>query len=408
MRLRARDGSELWLAYCMNVHPGGTVAATLDAIETTVLPLRERLRHVGPFGLGLRFSEAGLEDKESVWRAVRRLQSACLEQDLVPFTGNAFVLGDFHGRPVKEGVYAPPWSDPLRLAYTNRFANTLGLLGSGSAHAPGALSLSTAPLTWRAWDPERMSEEDAARALAACAERLRSVSEMTVAPLRLALEPEPGCAIQTVEEAIAFFQGPLAEALADYAPEARDHVGLCYDVCHQAVVHEDPDAGLDALAAAGIRIVKVQASCALELDDPEDEAARAALAAFDEPVYLHQVGARDAEGGLHVAADLPAALADPAWRALRPWRVHFHVPVFRERAASALRTTRPFLERVLTRVAAGGVTDHLEIETYTWDVLPAVEREDGAGSDLVEALAKEYESVLATLEAHGARRGEER
>ena len=98
------------------------------------------------------------------------------------------------------------------------------------------------------------------------------------------------------------------------------------------------------------------------------------------------------------------ALASPAWRELAPWRVHFHVPVFRETAAGSLATTRSFLERVLARVAAGGVTDHLEIETYTWDVLPEAERRDGSGFDLVEALAREYESVLASLEAHGATR----
>lgn len=404
MRLAARDGSALWLTYCMNVHPGGTVASTLDAIQQTVLPLKERLGHEGPFGLGLRFSQVGLEDRESTWRAVRRLQAVCRENELVPFTGNAFVLGEFHGQPVKEGVYAPPWGDAKRLEYTNAFASTLGLLGSGFEGAPEALSLSTAPLTWRAWDPEGATEGQAARALAACAERLRSLSEVMGVPLRLAIEPEPGCAIQTVDEAVRFFGGPLAEALAAYPPGARDHLGLCYDVCHQAVVHENPDEGLNALAEAGIRVVKLQASCALELADADADAGRRAIGGFDEPVYLHQVGARDASGRLHVAADLPEALASVAWRGRGPWRVHFHVPVFRERAAGSLTTTRPFLDRVLARVAAGGVTDHVEIETYTWDVLPADERADGSGDDLVEALAREYESVLASLEAHGASR----
>lgn len=392
----------------MNVHPGGTVATTLDAIESTVLPLRDRLGcEEAPFGIGLRLSEEGLEDRESTWRAVRRLQAACREHDLVPFTANAFVLGDFHGRPVKEGVYAPPWADAARLAYTNRFANVLSLLhgsrSDGKAGA-GALSLSTAPLTWRAWDPERETDADAASNLASSAERLRSLSQVAGVPLRLAIEPEPGCRIQTVEEAIAFFRGPLAVALDAYPPETRDHVGLCYDVCHQAVVHEDPDEGLDALAAAGVPVVKVQASCALEVVDPDGDAARGAVSVFDEPVYLHQVGALGADGRLHVAEDLPEALAGAAWRERGPWRIHFHVPVFRDRAAGSLATTRPFLDRVLARVAAGGVTDHLEIETYTWDVLPDAERRDGSGFDLVEALAREYESVLAVLEASGARR----
>ena len=49
------------------------------------------------------------------------------------------------------------------------------------------------------------------------------------------------------------------------------------------------------------------------------------------------------------------------------------------------------------KVAQGGITSHLEIETYTWEGLPPDERP----GDLVESLAREYEWVLSILAREG-------
>jgi hypothetical protein len=394
MRLRATDGTPLWLGYGMNVHPGGTAVDTLAAIESTVLPLRKRLGVEGPFGLAVRWSAAGVEELRHDASLCARLAETLEAYDLVPFTGNAFVHGDFHDRPLKDEVYRPPWHDPARTAYTVAFAEVLaGLRTPGSR-----LSLSTAPGGWRAWPRRQDEAERSAAQLVACAEALRRIHEETGVRVTLGIEPEPRCTIETTAELRAFFAGPLARALAGRAA-LRPFLGACYDVCHQAVVHEDIDAALDALVRDGIPIAKIQASCALQLDDPADEEARAALARFDEPVYLHQVGAPDAAGRVHMAGDLPEVLgADAgAWRGRRPWRSHFHVPVFRTEAIPPLRTTRPQLDAVLARAAGGGLSEHLEIETYTWDVIPEAEREAGTGFDLVEALAREYEHVLGIL-----------
>ena len=140
----------------------------------------------------------------------------------------------------------------------------------------------------------------------------------------------------------------------------------------------------------------------------ENPAAIAALKAFAEPVYVHQVAARDAAGARHVADDLPQVLDDPRspWLDLAPWRVHFHVPVFRESLVPPLKSTQADLRRVLELVARGGVTEHLEIETYSFDVLPETERAAGSGRDLVAALSREYEWVLGVLESAGARRAD--
>ena len=68
------------------------------------------------------------------------------------------------------------------------------------------------------------------------------------------------------------------------------------------------------------------------------------------------------------------------------WRVHFHVPVH----ADGPRTTQTELSATLAALVGGpaAVTTHLEVETYTWTVLPEAQRprdDDG----LVQGLARE-------------------
>ena len=401
MRLMTADGRELWLGYGMNVHAGSDVRTTLDAIRSTVLPLKARLGVHGPFGLAVRWSAAGLEAREDL----ETLRGLSRDHDLRVFTGNAFVHGDFHGRPLKDAVYRPAWGEAVaggtdpRRRYTETFAAALArLAGPGST-----VSLSTSPCAWKGWGRAGESERLGrfAAQLRQVATALRALEDDCGVHVELGLEPEPGCTIETTAEMLAFARGPLAAALDAAGTDLGPYLGVCYDVCHQAVEWEDVQTNLRALRAAGLRIVKLQASCALELPDPADASARAALARFDEPVYLHQVGARDADGRVHVAEDLGQVLQDPAWHARGPWRSHFHVPVFRREVAGGLRTTQPDLERALRLVAREDITRHIEIETYTWDVLPDAEKFAGSGFDLVAALEREMRWVLGILAEEG-------
>ncbi len=402
MQLKAPDGSPMWLAYGMNVHPGGTADAFAGAIRTTVVPLRDRLGVTGPFGLAVRFNAQTVDALRRDGAALERIAAVLEEHDLVAFTGNAFVMGAFHGEPLKEEVYRLPWSDIGRLQYTLEFAQLMAGFSRGEVN----VSLSTAPGSWRAWNEGPEAEQARARELAACAEGLRHIHEESGTFIRLGLEPEPRCTIETTAELIAFFEGPLQAAIDARDPEARMYLGACFDVCHQSVMHEDPAAALDQLAAADIPVVKLQASSALEVPNPADADALEALAAFDEPVYLHQVAAPDADGRVHAATDLSEVLSDAsgAWRGRRPWRVHYHVPVFRDAVIPPLGTTQPDLTRALRHAVQQGTTPHIEIETYTWDVLPEAERTAGSGFDLVDALAREYAFVLGVLEAEGVTR----
>ncbi len=399
MRLRAPHGKTLWLTYCMNVHEGSAEAQE-RAIRETVLPLRDRLGIRGPFGVGLRFHASGLAALAR--DEARRAAFAALLKDhaLVPFTANGFVVGAFHGRAIKDRVYAPSWRSPDRRAYTLDLARLMADLAR-EASVLRRVSLSTSPLAWRGWGGAAAERDDGARALAGTARDLVRIEEETGVRVELGLEPEPGCLLQTSEEVASFLDTAVRPLLAD-APDAFERLGVCYDVCHQAVMHEEVEDGLRAFAARGIRVVKAQFTSALEVPDPRDGAQRRALASFDEPVYLHQVGGRDEAGAFRLEPDIGAALGsdsrlDPA----APWRVHFHVPVFRDRLVGGLVATRPHLDALLARAAKDPPTDHLEIETYTFDVLPDAERRAGSGHDLLDALEREVRAVLDGLAARG-------
>ena len=357
------------LGYCTNVHP----SESLDEVHAA-LDLAGRVRAslgVDELGLGIYLSAA----------ATRAADPAALAERLAglglyAFTLNGFPYGGFHAGRVKEAVYRPDWTDPARAEHTLRLAALLEGIAPASVEEP---TVSTVPLGWRiGWDDDHTRA--AAAALVLVARELRAQAHGRGRAVRLCLEPEPGCAVETAAGAAAFFTGPLAEAAGADADAVRDHLGVCYDVCHQAVMHESPEHVLRTLADAGVTVGKVQLSCALELRDPADAGARAELAAFDEPRYLHQACAGDAR-----ADDLPEALAE--FPRDRPWRVHFHVPIDGD-PEGAMGTTRGELERAAALLRETGATRHYEVETYTWSVLPEGERPD-APDALAAGVARE-------------------
>ena len=387
MQLRTRAGTDLWLAYGMNVHPGGDVDALEAAITSTVIPLRDRLGLEGTMGLAIRLDATSVFDLREDDDRRHLLRDLLASQDLFAFTANAFVAGDFHDvRGVKAEVYRPTWASDDRVAYTIAFADVLADLAPRGA----SLSLSTAPGSFRPFGEAPDFDARAASNLVRVGTHLARLRASTGTDVVLGLEPEPLCTIETTAEAIGFFRGALRRA-SDASPAARAHLGVCYDVCHQAVEFEDPVESLGALAREGVAVAKLQASCALELADGRDPRGREVLARFDEPRWLHQTTTRAHDGTVLKAADLPDALHGAQARAFEAsggaWRVHFHVPVHRPEALPPLATTRADLERALRVVAQGRTTRHVEVETYTWDALPPEVR---AGS-LVESLARELE-----------------
>ncbi|MGA5412773.1 metabolite traffic protein EboE [Streptomyces pseudogriseolus] len=372
MRFRHPDGSTVHLAYCTNVHPAETLDGVLAQLRDHCEPVRRRLGR-DRLGIGLWLAKDAARALDTDPAALRGLRCELERRGLEVVTLNGFPYEGFGAEEVKYRVYKPDWADPERLEHTAALARVLtGLLPDDVTEG----SISTLPLAWRtAYDDTRA--ETARTALRTLAERLDALEDLTGRSIRVALEPEPGCVVETTGDAIA----PLTAV-------GHDRVGICVDTCHLATSFEDPDTALDDLARAGVPVVKSQLSAALHAAQPHLPEVREALAAFAEPRFLHQTRTATA-AGLRGTDDLDEALAGDALPDAGPWRSHFHVPLHAAPAAP-LTSTLPVLTSVLTRLVGGPhpLTRHLEVETYTWQALPPELRPRGR-AQLADGIAAE-------------------
>ncbi|MGI5275973.1 metabolite traffic protein EboE [Streptomyces rochei] len=374
MRFRHPDGSTVHLAYCTNVHPTETLDGVLAQLRDHCEPVRRRLGR-DRLGIGLWLAKDAAHALGTDPSALRGLRGELDRRGLEVVTLNGFPYEGFGAEEVKYRVYKPDWADPERLEHTTALARVLaGLLPDDVTDG----SISTLPLAWRtAWDETRADK--ARSALVTLAERLDALHELTGRSIRIGLEPEPGCVVETTHDAIA----PLGAI-------GHDRIGICVDTCHLATSFEDPHTALDALTAARVPVVKSQLSAALHAEHPSRPEVRDALAAFAEPRFLHQARTTTATAGLRGTDDLDEALAaggplpDTA-----PWRAHFHVPLHADPAAP-LTSTLPVLKSALSRLVGGArpLTRHLEVETYTWQALPAELRPRGR-AQLTDGIAAE-------------------
>ena len=401
-------GRRVRLAYCLNLHAADDLAGTLAGIRRITLPLRDRLAPAGSFGVGLYFPARVALELEGSPRELGELTAFLHGERLDPFTFNAFPFGGFHAAGLKRGVFAPTWCEPERLRYTQAVARIAGALNPGRE---GHVSISTHPGRFGPWAAGEF--ERALELLRSCVATLVQLNEADAPPLRLCLEAEPR-AVAGDTAACALSLERLHAALApEFGRELVErHLGLCLDACHSAVEFEEAHEAVQL--ATRTPLGKLQYSSAIALREPgRNAAARAALFALDEPRYLHQTTGTRAGEALR-ADDLPelaraCAEPDSPWLSCEEWRTHFHVPVDLERlgcgdsSAAALGTTREHAAAILRDLLAaperwGGPELHVEIETYTWDILPGTAR--GAG-DLVGGLEREYGHVLAVLAEAG-------
>jgi sugar phosphate isomerase/epimerase len=390
------------LTYCTNIHPGESWDRVRANIEQYVLQVKARIAPDRLFGVGLRLSCRAAEElsKPGVLDAFVEFLDA---HGLYVFTINGFPYGSFHGEAVKEQVYAPDWLDERRLAYTDRLADLLAALLPSDSKMPNVEgSISTVPGAFRARIAGCEQEDRIAALLLRHLATLHAIRERTGAAISLALEPEPCCLLETVDDTIRFFQRYVFStqavsrfsAVAGLAPGDSEaflqrHLGVCLDACHMAVEFEDPVAAVRAFQTAGIRIAKIQISAGLSAMFTGDPAALlASLARFDDGVYLHQVVERS-RGRLTRYRDLPAPLASGPREGCAEWRIHCHVPLFRE-DLYPLASTQAFVRTLLALLRDESVSPHLEIETYTWSVLPQEYRDE----DIVASIAREMQWVL--------------
>lgn len=383
--------STLPLSYCTNVHPGKNLAEVLHGLEDYTVPARRELGE--RIAAGLWLSASTIRELNDAEERIEQLSQALQGGDLVCYTLNTFPYGDFHSERVKENVYLPNWTAPERLTYTHDCARVLSrLLPPGTEG-----SLSTVPLGFKGFEHPPDFLERCIAQLLHLSEELDALHDETGQVIRLAIEPEPLCVLETTNEATAFFQQLFDVAdRRGLGDAARRHLGLCYDICHQSVEFEDVAASIREIHAAGIRINKVHITCAIQVVHPaKHPEALEELARYAEPRYLHQTFAQTRSGIVHRLDLTPELCTSPPaeFLAADAWRVHFHVPVHRE-SLGPLGTTRGDLQRGLAAVAELEYAPHLEVETYTWGVLPESTRQ----LKLTEGLVAELSTTQRLLE----------
>ncbi|MCC8424845.1 metabolite traffic protein EboE [Mucilaginibacter sp. UR6-11] len=372
------------LTYCTNIHPGENWPSHFAALKNNFSSIKARVSAGGAMGIGLRLSNVASIELENP-ASLAGFKQWLADNDAYVFTMNGFPYGEFHDTAVKDQVHAPDWTTRLRVDYTLRMFRILAdLLPKGMDGG-----ISTSPLSYKHWYKTTGQLEQAkisatANILLVAEELIKTGLEKGVI-MHLDIEPEPDGVLETGEEFINWYENVLlpqgTENIArkfnvsagEAAELIKQHITLCYDVCHFAIGYEPHRQVIDELAARGLKVGKIQISAALNALLSEDtdlrEDVKNAFARFDESTYLHQVVAKKINGKLIRYPDLPEALADIENPLVEQWRAHFHVPIFTEEYGP-VQSTQGDILAVLAIQKEQPFTTHLEVETYTWGVLP--------------------------------------
>ena len=388
------------LTYSTLVHPGDTWEEMWASLVTYVPKVKARVAPKVPFGVSLRLSARSAETLVNSRAERDKLKKFLADNDMYLYTVNAFPYGPFKNQIVKEQVYEPDWRSEERTRYTSNVADVLAdVVPEGISP-----SIQSAPLGFK----PRVTGADVVASytehVLRVAAHLIALASRTGRIVTLALEPEPYCFLETTDETVAYFtnhlySGAAATRLAKLAgipiSEAhvalRRHVGVVFDICHQAVVYENIAESLQKLVDAGIPIFKLQEAAAMRVPEVTQKIVDT-LARYAKSIYLTQTVEKK-DGKLTRFLNLEDAFE--AWRTNpgpREWRTHFHVPVFLD-SLGELGTTRFAIEDALRFHKANPLSRQLEIETYTWDVLP----EHLKTGDIVDYVTREIEWVRGQL-----------
>ena len=393
------------LTYCSNIHAGESWTEHFEKLKQNIPVIKQHVSPLEPFGIGLRLSNmASLE-----LRKQENLESFALwlgENNCYVFTMNGFPYGGFHNTVVKDQVHAPDWLSADRVSYTIRMAQILAALLPEGVDG----GISTSPLSYKFWHKEDQFDnvfETATLNLLQVVDQLIKINKATGKLIHIDIEPEPDGLLGNGKEFLQWYVQYLMPIGITYIQERydynedeaasliREHVQICYDVCHFAVSYEDHAHMIEQLRSLGIKTGKIQVSAALKATFSDDASTKDQVIdtfrKFNEPVYLHQVIARGANGELTSYADLDKALSNAASAEAVEWRAHYHVPIFIQNYG-VLESTQEDIVQVLGIQATSFFTFHLEIETYTWEVLP-----DQMRLPITESIIREMEWVVRLL-----------
>jgi hypothetical protein len=392
------------LTYCTSIHPANGWHEVFANLQYYLPALKAQLAPERPFGIGLRLSarechEVLEKDHLQQFKAFLRAHG------LYVFTLNGFPYGAFHQQPVKAEVHAPDWRQEARMTYTRLLIHLLAQVLPANVDG----SISTSPLSYKPWVDIHQTEmwHNITSHLVSIVAELIQLRRERGTYIHLNLEPEPDGLLENGEDIIHFYTTFLlkegASTLAcilgiSHAEACRhllDHIRVCFDTCHMALTYRHPAAILRCFEQVGIQIGKVQASSALKVIFPQTREERKplleALEPFAKSPYLHQVAQQNRDGTLRQYRDLPEAFLSILDDQLAQWRIHVHVPIFIDRYV-ALFSTQDELIETLRLLVQKRFCRHIEIETYTWSVLPAALKQD-----LLASIAREYQWISSYL-----------
>ena len=387
------------LSYCSNIHPGESWQQTRLNMQENLPGIRQALSPTHDLGIGLRLSAQAASDLGNP-DAMAEFQDFLANHPFYLFTVNGFPYGPFHGTTVKESVYLPDWMDTERLRYTNELADLLSQLLPDDVTG----SISTVPGAFKLSVKTDNDVQTIANNLVRHAAHLVELERSSGKHICLALEPEPCCFLETIDETCQFFNDHLYSqtarkllseltgiSLTEAETALHKHLTVCLDICHAAVEYEDAKACLAQLRKAECGVGKLQISAGLKLDHIGPHTVEL-LKPFEDHVYLHQVVARQ---GSHLQrfTDLHEAFASVNGGAKHDeWRVHFHVPIFLDNFGE-YQSTQFFIKEMLELHKVNPISNHLEVETYTWGVLP----ESLKTENMQDAIIRELQWVMAQI-----------
>jgi hypothetical protein len=388
------------LTYSTLVHPADNWEQLWASLNTYLPKVKARIAGNKSFGVCIRLSASSAETLANSAAEREKLKKFLGDNDMYIYTANAFVYGHFKGAAVKEQVYEPDWRSEERTQYTINVANVL----ADVCPAGIAPSIQSAPLGFKG----RVTGNDVVAAytnnVLRVVAHLIALESKTGRTVQLALEPEPFCFLETTDETVDYFtkhlySGASVEKLAKLAhvpiSEAnealRRHLGIVYDICHQAVEYENITESLQKLVDAGIPVFKLQEAAALHMPEVTQPVVDT-LKRYAKTIYLTQT--MEKKNGkltryLNVDDAIAAFEKDPG---PREWRTHIHVPVFLDDLGQ-FRTTRFAIEDALRFHKQKPLSRHLEVETYTWDMLP----DSLKSADIVENIYRELDWVRSQL-----------
>ena len=388
------------LTYSTLVHPADDWEQLWHSIVTYLPKVKARIAPGQSFGVCLRLSANSARTLAGSTAERDKLRKFLDDNDMYVYTANAFPYGAFKGTVVKEQVYEPDWRSEERTRYTMNVADILANLCLPHISP----SIQTAPLGFK----PRVTGNDVVASytdhVLRVVAHLVALKARTGRTVTLALEPEPFCFLETTDETVDYFTdhlycGAAAETLGRLArlpiSEAhvalRRHLGVVFDICHQAVEYENIAEALQKLVDAGIPIFKLQEAAALHVPQVTQSVVDT-LKPYAKTIYLTQTLEKQ-NGRLNRFLNLDDAIAaferEPG---PREWRIHIHVPVFLDDLGQ-FRTTRFAIEDALRFHRKTPLSRQLEIETYTWDMLP----ENLKTGDIVEYVCREIDWVRGQL-----------